>query len=157
MPLSTLGAATRAFVSVLLVLSRSYLLALEVNRDSTQEHLVKAYRKVLLKVHPDKGGKKEDAQRLQEAKETWDKARKGSAGKDASPKTGANEGAVVCHQRKEFRVNAAFVLLTYQGVADLHQWPGFPGWGAGYRAPLTAHRAGCRVPRSLEGGGGGGG
>ena len=31
---------------------------------------------MLLKVHPDKGGKKEDTQNLQAAKEEWEKARK---------------------------------------------------------------------------------
>ena len=51
MPASKLGAATRAFVTVLLLLARSYDLALTVNRDSSPEQLVKAYRKVLLKVH----------------------------------------------------------------------------------------------------------
>ena len=61
MALSSLAAATRALVSVLLVLSRSYLLVLTVNRDSSPEQLLQAYRKVLLKVHPDKGGKKDDS------------------------------------------------------------------------------------------------
>ena len=81
MPVSTLKAATRALVSVLLVLSRSYFLTLVLNRDSSPEQLLKAYRKVLLKVHPDKGGTKEEAQRLQVVKENWDKARKASTGK----------------------------------------------------------------------------
>ena len=49
MPLSRVGAATRAFVTVLFLLARRYELALEVNRDSTPERLVKAYRKLLLK------------------------------------------------------------------------------------------------------------
>ena len=74
MPVCKVGAATRAFVVVLLVLARSYELILAVNRDSSREQLLKAYRKVLLKVHPDKGGKKEDAQTLQAAKVKWDSA-----------------------------------------------------------------------------------
>ena len=58
--------ATRAFVKVLLALARTYELALQVNRESSAEQLVKAYKKVLLKAHPDKGGRKEDVQKLQE-------------------------------------------------------------------------------------------
>jgi len=49
MALSRLAAATRAFVTVLLLLARRYELVLEVNRDSSPERLVKAYKKVLLK------------------------------------------------------------------------------------------------------------
>ena len=52
MAVSKLGAATRAFVRVLLVLARSYKLLLEVNRDSPEEQLVKAYKKLLLKHTP---------------------------------------------------------------------------------------------------------
>ena len=68
MPSSALATATRAFVTVLLVLAREYELALEINRDSPAEELVKAYKKVLLKTHPDKGGRKEHMQKLQAAK-----------------------------------------------------------------------------------------
>ena len=98
MPVSKLGAATRALVSVLVVLARSYLVALEVNRDSSPEQLVKAYKKVLLKAHPDKGGKKEDTQRLQEAKEVWDKARKPSTDET----TFANTCSKQAHQNQTY-------------------------------------------------------
>jgi hypothetical protein len=47
MPSSALATATRAFVTVLLVLAREYELALEINRDSPAEELVKAYKRVL--------------------------------------------------------------------------------------------------------------
>ena len=79
MATSKLAVATRAFVVVLLALARSYDLVLSVGRDSSPEALLKAYKKVLLKVHPDKGGNKADVQKLQPAKEAWDSARKGTS------------------------------------------------------------------------------
>ena len=110
MGLSRLSTATRALVAVLLVLARSYLVVLEVNRDSSPEKVLKAYRKVILKVPPDKGGKKADAQKLQKAKEAWDKVRKGTETENAS--TGGSLAVVVQRkeQRKEFMVNAQVVL-----------------------------------------------
>ena len=131
MPVSNVGAATRAFVSVLLLLARSYEVALQVNRDSSPEQLVKAYRRLLLKTHPDKGGKKEDQQKLQAAKENWDRARKGASAQGGRPNAAAVAGTLASprqhkdRKRKEYRVNATVVLLTYQGFADLEQWHRF--------------------------------
>lgn len=132
MPTSPLGVATRAFASVLLLLARRYQLHLVVNRDSSQEVLLKAYKKVVLKVHPDKGGTKEDAQKLQAVKTEWDKARKRPADTGGRPSAGAPGGGLVpvrkCEERKarkEYRVQAVVVLLTYYGVVDLQQWHRF--------------------------------
>ena len=50
--LSKVGAATRAFVVVLLALAKRYELLLTVTRGSSTEQLVKGYRKLLLKAHP---------------------------------------------------------------------------------------------------------
>ena len=79
MPVSKVAAATRAFVAVLLALARSYEVALTVNRDSRPDELLKAYRKLLLKTHPDKGGRKCDQQRLQQAKEHFERTRGGTS------------------------------------------------------------------------------
>ena len=49
MPSSLFLVATRAFVKVLLALARTYELALQVNKESSAEQLVKAYKKVLLR------------------------------------------------------------------------------------------------------------
>ena len=146
-PLSSLAAATRALVSVLLVLSRSYSLVLIVNRDSSPDLVLKAYRRVLLKVHPDKGGKKEDAQKLQAAKETWDKARKAGSSTSGSPKDSADgpTGVLVTRQRNEYRAQAAIVLLTYQRFADLQQWHRFVYFVRGSLKKWTAHKWGATL------------
>ena len=72
--------AKRAFVKVLLALAASYRLLLHFNRDSADAAVSAAYRRVIKRVHPDKGGAVADTQRLQTAKEAWDAGRLGSAG-----------------------------------------------------------------------------
>ena len=61
MPLSTLQQAKRVFVKVLLSTALAYQLALTVKHDSEDATLLTAYRHVLKKVHPDKGGSKQDS------------------------------------------------------------------------------------------------
>jgi len=131
MPVSKVAAATRAFVAALLALARSYEVALSVNRDSSCDELLKAYRKLLLKTHPDKGGRKCDQQRLQQAKERFEKTRAGTSAAGGRPRAAGEAGNLVAvaaakrQKRKEFRVQATVVLLTYQGVKDLAQWRRF--------------------------------
>ena len=60
MPVSAAQKATRAFVKVLTALGRSYGVSVTVTRDSTDACLLRAYRRLLLKVHPDKGGTVQD-------------------------------------------------------------------------------------------------
>ena len=76
MPASHFQQAVRAFVRALLTLARVYNLALVVNRDTPENELLKAYKKVALKAHPDKGGSAEHFRNLQEAREEWDTQRK---------------------------------------------------------------------------------
>ena len=64
MALSGVAAATRAFVTLLLFLANRYHLVLHISRDSSADELSKAFRKVMVKAHPDKGGSKEHAQKL---------------------------------------------------------------------------------------------
>ena len=78
MACSPLAIAKRAFVSVLLALAAAYNIAVNVTRDSADEDLLKAYRRVALKAHPDKGGQKKQFQQLQEVREKWEEARKES-------------------------------------------------------------------------------
>ena len=53
-------AAKRAFVSIVLAQSSAYHLVVTVNRDSDDKVLLKTCERLLLKVHPDKGGKNAD-------------------------------------------------------------------------------------------------
>ena len=68
--------AKRAFVRVLIGLASSYSVVVGVNRDSDDDTIHMAYRRVVRRVHPDKGGAVADAQQLQAAKDDWDAARK---------------------------------------------------------------------------------
>ena len=74
MPTSRLLQAKRAFVRVLLSVAAAFRVTASVNRDSPDDDLLACYRKVILKAHPDKGGSKEQFQRLQHAKEAWSSA-----------------------------------------------------------------------------------
>ena len=66
--------AKRALVKVLLALAAVYGLVVSVSRDSADDAVKAAYRRVVKRAHPDKGGALADAQRLQAAKEAWDTA-----------------------------------------------------------------------------------
>ena len=74
MPAGQAQLAKRAFVAVLLELCKKYSLETKVFRDSPEADVLKEYRRLLKKAHPDKGGAAEDTVRLNDAKEAWDKA-----------------------------------------------------------------------------------
>ena len=132
MTLSLLQQATRAFVRVLLTVARVYNVALNVSRDSPEQALVKAYKKLVLKAHPDKGGAAKHFQALQDAKEKWDALRTSKADRPPGRKwsqtqTAAAVGTVGDKQSAQegYRVNACSVLLTYQGFTGLSDWARF--------------------------------
>ena len=128
MPLSVLAAATRAFVKVMVALSAAYGQGLRANRDSPHEDLLAAYKKLAVRVHPDKGGCKEHMQELLAARGAWLSAREASA-----PQGGRPCARGVCQELRRrpasssraYRVQAQVVLLTYHGVQDLAQWHRF--------------------------------
>ena len=143
MPASANQQAKRAFVAVLLTLAASYSLRLPITRESEDDDILRAFRRVALKVHPDKGGQVEHAQALNAAKEAWDKARS-KGGKSGRPKAtaekdardgpgrkgaGPEAGAALASAPDEEqpikggrRVHSLGVLLTYNGVQDQAQW-----------------------------------
>ena len=127
MPLSALVRAQRALVSVMVKLARAHGVSLEVNRESPEPDVAKAYRRVTKLVHPDKGGSKRDFQDLQAKKESWDAARA------ARTKAGAAMAMVPAARGKlwaekgkpGYRVCSAAVLLTYSGAWSLALWRRF--------------------------------
>ena len=145
MPSSTVTVAKRALVSLLLRLAVAYHVVIAVNRDSADRVVTDAYKKVILKAHPDKGGRTKDFQSLQDAKETWVNAtREANANqKKGRPKEDHNEGGRKAPRKKsdhwpldvdlpnadksqkQYRIQSVFVLLTYFGINDIALWPRF--------------------------------
>ena len=72
--------AKRELVKLLKSLAVKYGVQLEVTRDSSDKEVVKAWRKVSLRTHPDKGGGAEDFARLSAANDTWQDLVKTSRG-----------------------------------------------------------------------------
>ena len=87
MTVSAALAARRTLVKLLLTLASAYAIALVLTRESTDIVVEAACKKVIRKVHPDKGGRNADAQKLNTAKEAWDKCRrpKGRPQSDGAP------------------------------------------------------------------------
>ena len=76
MPASSLQQAKRSFVTVLLTIAAIYSVRLTITRESSDEDCTKAFKRVSLKAHPNKGGLLAHSQALNAANETWDKARR---------------------------------------------------------------------------------
>jgi hypothetical protein len=66
--------AKRAFIKVLLQLAVTYAVKLSLSRDSPADAVNSAYRKVSLKVHPDKGGTDDQQTALNVARDVWETA-----------------------------------------------------------------------------------
>ena len=56
-------------------LARVYKIALAINRYASEKDLTKAYKRVALKAHPDKGGSDDHFKTLQASKEKWETLR----------------------------------------------------------------------------------
>ena len=114
MPLSSLQRAKRAFVSVLLKLALDYGVAADVNRDSDDKVILQSYRRVVKKVHPDKGGNKKKFQALQSAKEAWDTAQQ-RARPAGNPALSEGQLVLLSAQSGQYRVCSQAVPLTTRG------------------------------------------
>ena len=134
--------AKRALVSLLLALARQYNVSAMVKRDSSDQDVEKAFRRVVKKVHPDKGGEVAHAQRLQDAREKWllakKKAQSGRPRKydrqPTSSKSNASQPTGIlpvlgkqAPRSRAYMIRSPAVLLTYHGIAEL-DWRGFLAW-----------------------------
>ena len=68
--------ARRALVKLLITLASVYTVVVNLRRDSPDADVDRAFEKMFLKAHPDKGGSEEDAKQLNVGKEAWDKAKR---------------------------------------------------------------------------------
>ena len=126
MPMSHKQLAKRAFVSVLLELSRSYNVAIDVTRDTADDILSRAFRKVALKVHPDKGGSEADQKRLNDARDRWEEANaNGARGRPPKrPAADGSDGNAMASQSEPpkkkgaYRLQSTAVLLTARGPSS---------------------------------------
>ena len=83
---SELDRLRRAFVCLLPALARKYQVkVLGLTRDSLAAVLEKAYRRVILKCHPDKGGSGVDQVRLNDARDLWKAAARAPRARERPP------------------------------------------------------------------------
>lgn len=61
---SPLDLAKRELVKVLKALARKYAVQLTLERENSDKQVTQAYRRLSLKVHPDKGGDQADSHRV---------------------------------------------------------------------------------------------
>ena len=84
--------AKRALVTLLLAMAVTYHVTLSnINRDSPDVAVLAAYRQVIKKAHPDRGGQVADAQMLTAAREKWDAERKSKDGRGRPQKKNAKQ------------------------------------------------------------------
>ena len=68
---SEVDLAKRELVKVLRALAAKYKVTLSLTRESSNQDVDKAFRRVSLKVHPDKGGSLADFQKLSATNDAW--------------------------------------------------------------------------------------
>ncbi len=147
--------AFEEFLEVVAGLCKKHRLRRKLTKKTCQGDVVNAYKALLLKVHPDKGGDPDDFKRLQGAKERFDAAGNASGGRPAAPSTSPPEpersppkAAATDHggmcaapttmvtshcdscpqcdaERRNFRVQCGAALFTYNGLGTWEDWNAF--------------------------------
>ena len=85
MVVSAAQLAKRVLVSLLRALAVTYNINVNCDRDSTDAVVIANFRKLALRVHPDRGGSTAHQAKLNDAREAWDKAHKAKAGRPKGP------------------------------------------------------------------------
>lgn len=146
--------AKRAFVSLLLALAQQYRVRVTLSRDSADHVVEAAFRSVVKKVHPDKGGAVGDAQRLQQAREEWKGAKAKGPRPGRRPVTVAaavlTAGERETQSRKSFRIRSSAVLLTYHGIA-LGAWKAFLAFVRSHLAKWGVEKWCASMERCISG------
>lgn len=122
---SAVVVAKRALVVLLRNLATLYAVNFPCSRESSDEEVLRTFRKVALKVHPDRGGNVRHQQQMNDARRVWDaaKAKAKQKGKPSVPLPVADyDVGPSSNKRAGFRIQAASVLLTYQGLSGPEQW-----------------------------------
>ena len=90
---SAVQVAKRALLATMRAVAVAFGMAMTCNRDSPDKDVVKTFRQLTLRAHPDKpGGSTAQQTRLNSARTAWDDAR--TAAKTAGrPKSSSNDGA----------------------------------------------------------------
>ena len=138
---SAVQVAKRALLATMRAVAVAFAMPMPCNRDSPDTDVVKTFRKLTLRAHPDKpGGSTAHQTQLNSARTAWDDAR--AATKTAGrPKSASNDGGKppsgtgdfllpvvfpATKARKEYRVNSSAAMLTYMGFpAGLLSWGRF--------------------------------
>ena len=127
---SEVDLAKRELVKVLRALAAKYKVTLSLTRESSNQDVDKAFRRVSLKVHPDKGGSLADFQKLSATNDAWKHLLKSASApgrppqNPGPPKRDARAGKPYTLQatspKKVYTVQGQATLLTYQSFsADL--------------------------------------
>lgn len=127
---SEVDLAKRELVKVLRALAAKYKVTLSLTRESSNKDVDKAFRRVSLKVHPDKGGSLADFQKLSATNDAWKDLHKSARApgrppqNPGPPKRDARAGKPYTLQatspKKIYTVQGQATLLTFQSFsADL--------------------------------------
>ena len=144
-------AAKRALVNVICALAQVYDVRVSCSRDSPDGVVLKDFRRLALKAHPDRGGQVEHQQQLNDARMKWETAHKQSTAPCAQNSRLVLASTRSDGSRKEFRINSSAVLLTYQGVASVGQWLRFNAFVVARMKTWTAKHWCSTLETGLEG------
>lgn len=124
---SAVDLAKRELVKVLKELAAKYSItfAFTLTRESSDKDVIKAFRRVSLKVHPDKKGDVQDFQKLSATNDAWQDllknapapGRPANAQRPERPRSGKPWTVRVAAEQSLCRVRGQAVLLTYQSFS----------------------------------------